>query len=93
MDKKTNELELVQGVEDSRRNIKYNIRQRFNGRVSEAMPLIKIYISQLRQVYRNSIEQKLPTLKDAVGDVLEEFYQGVGRDGRKDLFESGLIGY
>jgi hypothetical protein len=88
-----NESGLVGILERDNQNFRKNLRQTFNGRISDAMPLIKVYISQLRQIYRNTIQQNLPLLKDAVGDVLEGLYQQVGREGREDLFESGLLGY
>jgi hypothetical protein len=91
MNVETNELDLVQRLEGTNRSFMKNLAQRFNGQVSVAMPLIKTYISQLRQVYFDSTTA--PTLKDAVGDILQGLYHRVGREGREDLLESGLLGY
>ena len=91
MDTEKPELNLVQRLENTHRSFMRNLNREFHGSVSVAMPSIKIYISQLRQVYFDSTTT--PLIKDKVGDILEDLYHRVGRPGREDLSESRLLGY
>jgi hypothetical protein len=93
MNVEINESALVRTLEVDNRNFIRHLRQEFNGGVSVAMPLIKIYISQLRQIYKNSNRENFQTVRNSVGDILEGLYQLVGKEGRQDLSQSGLIGY